>query len=358
MNTKFRNALSSNLFLAICVTATVFSSFSALGLFVSLFRQAALGEDFSPVSLSVAVPILAIIGTIGLYMAHFASKRGDGMGVVSGLKMAKCWTALLIVVNVIGYIAAVACMGVGILFGITGDMIYDDIGFGISSIFDSGLAIGLIVFILEIAGIIMLAVFVCLTIYRKGISKVINAAIDSETNVTDGSFKPSGFATVFGYIIGVIIALNAFSFTANLLTFGTSCLANLSLGTMIFLLSLLMSKLRGNSDVTAAPQPHCTVCGSVIPTGAAFCMTCGKSVYSSSPAIDPVAAVPVPQPDDRPVDTVDTEESSPNETPNGTEPSNQPEATEKKVPKFCPSCGKPVAVPTPKFCSNCGFRLK
>ncbi len=367
----FRNVFSSGIFLAFTIAATVFTAFTTAEFLLSMLNAGMYGESFNIFSL--AYTVLSIIGTVGLYCLRYASKNGDSERVVSSLNMTRCLSAMIIVVNVIGYIlssliiiSSIALIGVK---GVLEDYIYFSDFHDVISEFDDFYELfgelGSLAFMaLLIVGLILLAICILATIYRKGISKTIRAAKNAET-ATYAPFKVSSFTIVFGYILGVILALNGINFIhyldEPLIILQNICLSlsSVSLGVMIFMLSLVMSQLKERLSkvvYTPAYEKHCPSCGASVPFNSAFCMQCGANTNVQAPIYSNTApSYAAVQTQPSPV--------QPSLTQTDTAPEAKNDVSDERTPgserphSFCTNCGKPIS-PDQAFCANCGFKLK
>jgi len=367
----FRNTLKSKLFLAFAILSAVYAALSVSGLIVSTFA-AGLEGDHS-VGFGIVYPILSIIATVGIFTAHSAAKSGDSERIVSGLKMSKCYIAMIVITLVAFYIASVCLLICAGGLAAIGDEIYDlipgevidEITPEIEGIIGElgDFTTAFIALIFFIVGIIMLVFAILGTIYRRGISKSVKSAIKSETTESSKA-KISGFAIVFGYILGAIMVLNGFDFVNVFNMFDYSPLyiaagiidsiSSIVLGVMIFIFSLILSSLRSNlSRVIPVVQRNCPKCGSPMPAGAAFCMHCGASPYTTVPQA-PEASVNTAAPTDpaEPAEAVQPESAPVTEEPEAA-------ASTEEAPEtvYCSSCGKPMPADQ-AFCTNCGFKLK
>ncbi len=361
----FRNTLKSKLFLALAILSAVYAALSVASLVVSTF--AAGFEGSFSVGIGLVYPILSIIATVGLFTAYSAAKSGDGERIVSGLKMSKCYIAMIVITLVIGYIVSVCLLicsgGLALIGDEMTDLIppeaFDEITPEIEEFLDifGNLTTALIALIFFITGIIMLILCILGTIYRRGISKAVKGAINAETTESSKA-KISGFTIVFGYILGAIIVLNGFDFSELFFysPLGTvvgiiDSISSIVLGVMIFIFSLILSSLRNNlSKVIPVVQRNCPKCGSPMPSGAAFCMHCGASPYAAPKAAEaPVNAY-------TPNESTETASEAPatDEVKNTASSTPTEEASETV---YCTSCGKPMPAGQ-AFCTNCGFKLK
>lgn len=361
----FRNVFSSGIFLAFTIATTVFTVFTTGEFLLSMLNAGMYGDK--PEILNVVFPVLSIIGTVGLYCLRYASKNGDGERVVSSLNMTRCLSAIIIIINVVLYIlssliiiAAILFMSIRSVF----EELIDSVEFrdiitefdGLDEIFgDLSIFVALT---LLIVGLILLAIAILSTIYRKGISKTIRAAKNAET-MTYAPFKISSFSIVFGYILGVIIALNGitsiyFDDPLIMLQGIFESLSYVSLGVTIFMLSLVMSRLKTQLSTvvyTPAYEKHCPSCGASVPFNSAFCMQCGASTNVQAP-VAPAYAAPV-QPS--PVQPAPAQPTAAPEVKNDVSDEKAPDSD--RPHSFCTNCGKPIS-PEQAFCANCGYKLK
>lgn len=363
----FRNALKSKLFLALAILSAIYSVLSVVGLIVSAFA-AGLEGDFSE-GIGIVFPILSIIATVGLFTAYSAAKSDDSERIVSGLRMSKCHVASIVITLVLGYIGSVCLMIFAGGLAFIGDELSNHIP---SEIIDEitpeieefisefgDLTTAFIAFMFFIVGAIFLVLCILGTIYRRGISKAVKGAINAETTESSKA-KISGFAIVFGYILGALIVIGGLDFS---LMFDYSplyvaigiidCISSIVLGSMIFIFSLILSSLRNNlSRVIPVVQRNCPRCGSPMPTGAAFCMHCGASPYTPAPQASQASEAPVNTAAPvSPTENAQSESTTVTEEAKATETAEEAPAT-----VYCPSCGKPM--PTGQaFCTNCGFKL-
>ena len=353
----FRNAISSKLFLAVTICATVFTSFITASFILEMIEAGFYGH--APSILNIVFPILSIVGTVGLYCTRSAVRNDDSARVVSSLTMTKCFTAMLKIVLVIGYIISSLMILLSVIWTNIKGFLYDIIDsaeyedyfshFGDYNIYDYEMTWMIFVCII-IAGIILLTICILANVYQHGISKAIKSAQNSEMTVMR---KPSisSFSIVFGYILGVIIALGGLTFDYvygdPLYVFQNifdSC-ASISLGTGIFILSLTMSKLKSNlstASFTPSYEKHCTSCGAVIPGNAEYCMRCGSGAKQAAPI------------NNAPVDSETPEKTVQNAT---TDPAAADDSRNAHPHAFCSNCGKPIS-DAQTFCGNCGFKLK
>ena len=71
----FRNAISSKLFLAVTICATVFTSFITASFILEMIEAGFYGH--APSILNIVFPILSIVGTVGLYCTRSAVRNDD-----------------------------------------------------------------------------------------------------------------------------------------------------------------------------------------------------------------------------------------------------------------------------------------
>ena len=378
-----RNALSSKLFCAVAIVSAIFSASLALNLVTSML-YAGMTQHYEYAS-GFVFPILAIIGTVGLFTVRSAAKTNDSARLISGIKMSKCYIAIKVIYVILFYVVSISAIVIGSMLAffdaaLEGFVVYDNI-FDLIDRYLSQFNLGgtpIVIFgvALILIGIFLLAVAILGGIYRKGISKAVKCAIKAET--TDRTeIRISSFSIGFGYVVGILLMLNSLTFTStdllkqsffydpdhrifaiSLISFAVSKLAYFAFGLQIFLFSLFISRAKlqlskvvsGTAASGTAENTHCNYCGAAIPVGSSFCNNCGARVGSAAPERNVQAerhadtekpcAVPEDKPEEQPQTDADKAETK-----------SDPDTV------FCTSCGMPMPANQP-FCTNCGNKLR
>lgn len=378
-----RNALSSKLFCAVAIVSAIFSASLALNLVTSML-YAGLTQHYE-FSGKFVFPILAIIGTVGLFTVRSAAKSNDSARLISGIKMSKCYIAIKVIYVILFYIVSLSAIVIGSMLAffdaaLDGFVVYDNI-FDIIDRYLKQLNLDgtpVVVFgvALILVGMFLLAIAILGGIYRKGISKAVKCAVKAKTSDRT-EIRISSFSIGFGYVIGVLLMLNSLTFTGTdllklpfaydpdhrafaiyLISFAVSKLAYFAFGLQIFLFSLFLSRAKfqlskvisGAATNGMTEGAHCNHCGAAIPVGSAFCNSCGSRVGSSvqETAVKPEQPAATETfssaPEDKPEEQSKTEEKNPEAKPDSADT------------VFCTSCGMPMPANQP-FCTNCGNKL-
>lgn len=125
-----RNALSSKLFCAVAIVSAIFSASLALNLVTSML-YAGLTQHYE-FSGKFVFPILAIIGTVGLFTVRSAAKSNDSARLISGIKMSKCYIAIKVICVILFYIVSLSAIVIGSMLAffdaaLDGFVVYDNI---------------------------------------------------------------------------------------------------------------------------------------------------------------------------------------------------------------------------------------
>ena len=181
-----KNAVISKLYLAFTICTTVFTSLQITRFVISMIEAGKTGVYSDSVG-NVNV-ILSIIGTIGLWVLRNGYENNDSFTAVSGIKMSKCFIALEVITNVIGYIISVLVLLSGLFFlafnSISINEIIEEIEEALFEIGDPSLIEGfyeildvlpsfsIIGAMLIIAGLVILAIVILCSIHRHKLSKL------------------------------------------------------------------------------------------------------------------------------------------------------------------------------------------
>lgn len=272
-----KNAVISKLYLAFTICTTVFTSLQITRFIISMIEAGKTGVYSDSVG-NVNV-ILSIIGTIGLWVLRNGYENNDSSTAVSGIKMSKCFIALEVITNVIGYIISVLVLLSGLVFlafnSISINEIIEEIEEALFEIGDPSLIEGfyeildvlpsfsIIGAMLIIAGLVILAIVILCSIHRHKLSKAVNSIKNLEFGKAN-AFKIPKFAYGFGYVIGVAIFVSAFSVSVpyfkgalSIISYVLGILSTASGGVAVFVFSLWLSSVNKKVDELSYdfPQP-------------------------------------------------------------------------------------------------------
>ncbi len=261
----FKNKMSAKTFRDICVTATVVAVLYSLEFIVKMLQSA--NEDYYIIA-TVISPVLAIIGTIGLWMAYTGAKNSDSRQIVSGTKMARCYVVSELIFSILSYIIGAVCITVAFIFlffpsaiieisrydfaSALKDFLYEFGDFSANMPFiETHIAFTIFGVVCGFAGVIFLVIATLVVLHRSGLSKCVKFIIAKESGKTANLKMPS-FTIVFGYIMGVFLIITS----ADLTVFFTDLsvleciytvignLGNIALGILLIMISALLGAVK------------------------------------------------------------------------------------------------------------------